>query len=365
MSRFEQEVRKDYARLLSTVNLRVEEPIRRLLLMQTIIGHAQCKHGEFVVSYPNATMDDIVLALKLKPCEIRRQRQEVIDSIFEFATEIMMHPNYCCYATPRKKNLLSLTFDAPLKDPAATLKGMYLASVMDNFEWRTKTMQKYPGVHIGGGECVAVDLVEVRKYGMTLENLAENAWSETQVTDLKSAGVIIDKSVKASTNKVVSAYVRHRKGQGTSDDLAVILAGKLYGQDAAMGVFLCDAIDTWDKYAEMITPGGQDEFFGSLIKKHEDVIKSNYANFKLPDEDEVTKFIYTISLHKNRCPISNSQRYFLQVDKETNQSAIESHLKFIQDQSYKPMPLGHIKSGVSNTGLYGLFDKRFKNNYGI
>ena len=32
---------------------------------------------------------------------------------------------------------------------------------------------------------------------------------------------------------------------------------------------------------------------------------------------------------------------------------------------YKPMPLGHINSGVFNVGLYNLFNKRLKNNYGI
>ena len=363
MSRFEGEVRKDYNSLLSNVDLHVEDRVRRLLLMQTLIGHAQNGHGLFSTEYPNATMDDVVLALGENPANIRRERQAIIDSIFEFTTEILLHPNYCGYVDYHGKKLLSLTLDPKLKDPAAVLKGIYLASLMDSFEWRSKTMAAYPNVQIGGGECVAVDLDEVRKHGITLDDLAEDEWSEENIRDLKEAGVILDKRVQASTNKIISAYVRHKRGKGTSDDLAVILAGRIYGLDAAVGVFLCDAIDTWDKYAESILPGGQDEYLGSLIKSHEDVISSKYPGFKLPSEQEITKFIYTIALYKDKSAISNSQRYFLQIDEDTSQSAIEGHLNYIQHKPYKPMKLGHINSGVYNTELYDLFERRFSNNY--
>lgn len=360
---FDSDARSDYAYLVRNVDLHVDDHVRRLLLMQTLIGHAQRGHGLFSTGYPNATMDDIVLALGEDPAGIRRERQAIIDSIFMFTAGIISHQGCRGYADNSGKKLLSLALDLKLEDPAAVLKGMYLASLMDSFEWRSKAMVDYPNVEIGGGECVAVDLDEVRKHGITLEELADNECQDSYIGYLKDAGVIIDRRVQASTNKVVSAYVRHKKGKGTSDDLAVILAGRIYGLDAAIGVFLCDAIDTWDKYSEIIVPGGQDEYLGSLIKGHEDVISNNYPGFRLPSEREITKFIYTIALYKDNRVISNSQRYFLQVDEDAGQSAIESHLNYIQRKPYRHMQLGHINSGVSNKDLYSLFERRFSDNY--
>ncbi len=177
-------------------------------------------------------------------------------------------------------------------------------------------------------------------------------------------GVIINHSETASTYRIVSAYVRHKKGEGTSDDLAIVLAGRLYGKDAAMGVFLCDAVDTWDKYAEKLVPGGQDEYLGALVKRHESAIRKIYPNFRIPSEEDVVKFIYTISLEKaDNYAISNSQRYLLQVDETAGHSAVESHLNYIIGGHYNPMLLGHINSKVTNLRLYELFEKRFANNY--
>ncbi|MFH0752199.1 MAG: hypothetical protein V1914_01225 [archaeon] len=365
MGHFDSEVYSDYNYLLNNINLRVKDPIRSLLLMQTVIGHAQNNHGMFNSKYPNATLDDIVLALGKDPEKIRRQRQGVIDSIFSFAAEIMYCSKYPGYVDPNGNPLLALDFNFSLDNPAATLIGIYLASCMDNFEWRTKAMEEYD-IDIGGGECVAVDLKanDFRLRGLTLGDLADREWSDEEVADLKESGVIIPNIVRASTNKVVSAYVRHRGGKGTSDDLAIILAGRLYGKDAAMGVFLCDAIDTWDKYAEWLVPGGQDEHLGGLIKQHEGLIKGTYPGFELPSEEDITKFIYTISLEKAKNnAVSNSQRYLLQVDSLTNQSAVESHLGYIVNGNFNPMYLGHIKNNITSSRLYALFEKRFAENY--
>lgn len=370
MARFGSEVNSDYASLLGNVSLRVRDPVRSLLLMQTLIGHAQnghgkFRHGRFRSKYPNATLDDIVLALLRDPEEIRRQRQEIIDSIFDFTSNIIHCPGYPGYVDSKGKPLLALTLDLGLDDPAAVLTGIYLAGCMDNFQWRTKVMERYD-VDIGGGECVAVDLEakEFRMKGLTLEDLAHKEWSDDEIRGLEDAGVIITHDAKASTNKLVSAYVRHKKGKGTSDDLAIVLAGRLYGKDAAIGAFLCDAVDTWDKYAERLVPGGQDEHLGALVRGQEDVIRNAYPNFKIPSEEEVVRFIYTISLEKaNNHAISNSQRYMLQVDELAGQSAMESHLNYVMGNHYSPMFLGHINSNVTNVELYALFERRFAKNY--
>lgn len=361
MSLFESETCIDYQQLLSNISLRVEDPVRELLLMQSVIGHAQNRHGRFSRAYPNATLDDIVLALGKDPIKIRRERQKVIDSIVEFAVRIIEGKSCSAYVDNNGSPLLSLTVGLELKDPAAVLKGMYLAGVMDNFEWRMKAASKYH-FEIGGGECVAVDLDKLRLFG-TLQDLANKEWSEKWMDEFKGSGVVIDSKVAAETNKVVSAYVRHKKGKGTSDDLAIVLAGKIYGKDAAVGVFLGDAIDTWDKYAEILIPGGQDEHLGMLIKQHEETIRRSYPGFELPSVKDVMKFIYTIAMYKGPHAVSNSQRYMLQVTRRLNQSAIESHLNYVDGKPYKEMHFSHLGQELTNTKLYRLFERRFSKNY--
>ncbi len=363
MPSFKKQVMSDYRNLLSYTRLRVDKPISGLLLMQSVLGHAQNKHCKFRKIYPNATLDDIVIALEKNPEDIRNKRQDIINSIFEFAAHLMIFPQKPKeYINLSGNPILSLSLkDLSISDPAAILKGMYLASRMDCFGWREKAMKKY-GVNIGGGECVAVDLDKLKEADLTINKLANKSWSEEQIKGFKDSGVIIDKEVNAVTNKIVSAYVRHKAGKGTSDDMAIVLAGRLYGADASMGVFLCDAIDTWDKYASMIMPNGQDEHLGDIIKENEDLIKSKYPGFSLPSEDDLVKFIYTISLQGDKDAVSNSQRYLLQVDRN-GQSALESHLKYVKGEDYKPMKLGHILGEVTNEGLYSLFERRLKNNY--
>lgn len=364
MSDFEAQVQTDYEDIISKVSLRVEDEVADLLLMQSVIGHAQNKHGKFVKAYPNATLDDIAIALEVDPVKIRRERQGIIDSIAWFTTEIMIHSNYEGYVDNKGAPLLSLTIPLELDDPAATLKGIYLASVMDSFGWRTKAASRY-NFDIGRGECIALDIgsPNFKMMGYTLEDLSEGEWSDNQIKSFEDMRIIIPETTTAVTNKVISAYIRRKKGKGTSDDLAMVLAGKLYGKDAAIGVFLGDAIDTWDKYAEVLIPGGQDEFLGKLIKDHEDSIKGTYPGFELPSEEEVLKFIYTIALQKNKSAISNSQRYLLQVDRSVDQCAVESHLNYIEGKDYKKMKFRNINKSVMNHELYSLFEKRFKKNY--
>ena len=47
---------------------------------------------------------------------------------------------------------------------------------------------------------------------------------------------------------VVYQYVRHRRGNGASDDTAIIAGGLLWSFGVGMGLFLADAIDTFEKY---------------------------------------------------------------------------------------------------------------------
>jgi len=366
MSSFESYVNNDYKTLLSNVELPVDRTTKELLLMQSIIGHAQHGHAEFKrTKFPNATLDDVVLALNKDPIKIRKKRQNIINSIFDFTNGIIDSPDYPGYVSLDGEPLISLKYNWKMEDPAAVLTGIYLGSIMDNFGWRQRTTHQY-GINIGGGECVAINLKseDFRMRGLTLDKLANGELSKKYFHELEKSGVIISNETTAVTNEIINAFVRKKKGNGPSDDLAILLAGKLYGNDAAIGVFLCDAVDTWDKYSEKIIPRGQDEQLGRMIYRQQDLIKKTYPDFNLPSDEEVTKFIFTISLKKaRRRAISSSQRYLLQVAKKTDQSAIKSHLNYIVGQPYKPMRLGHINSKLTNNDLYRYFEGRFEDNY--
>jgi len=156
------------------------------------------------------------------------------------------------------------------------------------------------------------------KRALTMDFLANNSL-EKFIPVLEDLGIILRREV-GSNDRFRSGYVRHLVGNGVSDDLAVIVAGVKYGMDAAIGVYLIDAIDTLDKYVPVIYPGGMDERLGKIILS------------KVPgliSEDEITSFIRAIWNSKEQIADS-SQRRFLEIQYPVGVSAIEAHREFIR-----------------------------------
>lgn len=356
---------QDYMSLLDRVNLRMASKYKKLLLMQSITGHAQNGHCEFLgQAYINITLDEIVDALacigdqkvfqeigEVSKKNVKRLRDEVIETLKSPFKRIIKGEEVTSLTDENGEPLLGIStlLEAEIKNKEAFLIGGYLASKMDSYEWRKKVNGKPYYSEMGGGECVAVDIKKLTDCNLTLIDLAEEACNKW-VGLLKAEKIILDEEKVESTDDIRNAYIRHKVGRGVSDDAAIIIAGTLYGEEAFWGAYLFDAIDTWDKYTTYIIKGGVDEKFGEELRKHVSIT-----------DDKVVKFIHLSRKEKN-FPDS-SQRYFLQIDEEADQTALESHLKYLRGKHFKRMDLGYKEDGgkkVKNIGFYKKLEKRLQ-----
>lgn len=79
-------LREDFRELDSSVLLRTAGHVEQLVLVQSVTGHAHVGHGRFHGrTFPNTTEDDVARALWLDPEVVKRERQELIDEIRDYA----------------------------------------------------------------------------------------------------------------------------------------------------------------------------------------------------------------------------------------------------------------------------------------
>jgi hypothetical protein len=364
-TQFKELVNTDFDNMCKQVRLRTSPEIEELLFMQTIEGHAHEGDGAFrhKKRFPEVAIEDVVHALGYNTDDIKQQRQDLIDEMKNFTARIMRGDKISRYANSEGSALFRARFleDMKIQDPAAVLIGIYLGSKMDRYDgWRQETEKKY-NLKIGGGECIGVNRKIAREDGITLETIAKIPHSEEEIKDMIKRGLLCY-NVESSPG-IVSAYVRKAKGKGTSDDLAVLLAGRLFGFDAAVGLYLTDAIDTWDKYVPFIFKSGQDEQLGEKIEKSEEKIKQKLKGFKLPSDDEVHKFISVIAEANYTNMISSSQRYFLQIDPKAGLSAIESHLEYVKSNQVPEVHIGYFSNKLTNHQMYEQFENKYQQVY--
>ena len=364
-TQFKDLANKDFDNMCKHVKLRTSHKIEELLLMQTVEGHAHEGDGAFRNKrrFPEVTIEDVVYVLGYDTDDIKQERQELIDEMKDFTNRIIRGDKVKRYINTEGQPLFGAEFleGIEIQDPAAVLIGIYLGSKMDRYTgWRQEAEKKY-NLKIGGGECIGVDRRIARQEGIKLETIAKTPHSEDDIEEMVKRGLLCSDVESSST--IVSSYVRKAKGKGTSDDLAVLLAGKLFGFDAAVGLYLTDAIDTWDKYVPFIFKSGQDEQLGEKIEKSEEKIKQKLKGFKLPSDDEVHKFISVIAEVNYKNMISSSQRYFLQIDSNSRLSAIESHLKYIKGDKVPEVHIGYFSNKLTNHEMYAQFESKYQPVY--
>jgi len=165
-SRFHDLVRTDLESMERTIDLDLEEGVARVLLVQSVMGHAQNGHGEFGKAgyvYPDATIPDIIAGAGMDIQRIKAARQQLVDDVYEWVDKAL--EGSATRLVLRGKPLLGVKF---LRhhgiDPEYVLKGMVLAGYMDNFNARMdtidhfKTTIKGDPLIIGGGETYLVDM---------------------------------------------------------------------------------------------------------------------------------------------------------------------------------------------------------------
>jgi CBS domain-containing protein len=118
----------------------------------------------------------------------------------------------------------------------------------------------------------------------------------------------------------------------------------------ALGVFLADAIDTFEKYVP--TYHDQDK----ELSMH---IKENYPFLDM-DEEDVYELAYLAAIPENRVDEipDSSLRYLLAVDQETGQSTFETHLNFIEGKPFVPIAISYKRIMISD--LYDFVREKLK-----
>jgi CBS domain-containing protein len=308
--------------------------------MQSIEGRAHNGAGAFNKRfYVNTTVDDIVRSLGKGPKLVKDKRQELIDEIVEFVDCALADDPRDRLVTRNGRPLLGI---AQFKDRAVNyhdvLKGLYLGGLRDNVDVRKKTQGLF-NITIGYGRCYLIDTKVMEEMGLDGESLAHNE-HEGKLEDYRKRGLIVDevKPRRRDSKNIRYMYIRHHVGPGQSDDAAIVAAGLIYNVDAALGVFLADAIDTLEKYVPAYHD--QDSELSSYIK-------ANY-DFLDVEEHEVYELAYLAAIGGDRIDDvpDSSLRYLLTIDRESGQSALETHLNFIEGKPFVPISISYRRIPV-------------------
>lgn len=346
-------IRQDFHQLVSSIRLRTSQVVEDLILMQSVEGHAHEGHGAFHGQrYVNTTMEDIVESLGRNPATVASQRQALIDETVDWAKAAMEGSEQKSLVDEEGNCLLDMGMFRQVEvNPADVLKGLHLGGLRDDLEVRLEVEQRY-GIQIGGGRCYLVDVQVMEEMGLDAERLAHGEHAD-QIEDFRRRGLITDRQPEpGDEDRIRYIYIRHRQGGGASDDAAIVAGGKLYNTSVALGIFLADAIDTLEKYVTRYSD--QDYELAHLIEDRRPDLAA--------DRDEVHRLTYLCAVpaeQKDKVPDS-SLRHLLAIDRRTDQTALESHLAYIEGRRYTRMRLAMEQ--VDNRKFYRWFEERLQSS---
>ncbi|MEK6809751.1 MAG: hypothetical protein AABY40_03685 [Nanoarchaeota archaeon] len=341
---FKHLVKADLAKTKEDSKLALDESLHDALLVQSVLGHAQNGHKIFYreAKFPFATIADIITAADLDLTKIKNTRQQHIDEVFEWIE--LAKKDQTDRLIIRDKPLLGIEFLRGYRiDTEHALKGMALAGLMDNYQWRKKTTAKFVttihgrDLHIGGGETYLVDAEKLKQqYPFFVQDLASEEADDNKIDELRAKGLI---TTDDNPNAEV-IYVRREKGLGTSDDTAFIMMGEMYKKkswlkalSAFMGGFIVDGVDTYDKCTSRPVQGGYDEKIGLELRS---------AIPSLVTDDEVMTLIYYSAKSNGAKVVSSSHKRLIQIitDADPKLPALLHHHKFLDTERFAPFKIG-------------------------
>ena len=324
-------IRRDFQHLKETEDLDTTEEIAELLFVQSLEGRAHNGAGAFQKSfYVNTTIDDIVHALKLDPNRIKTKRQMLIDDIAGFVEDVITGRPRLRLVNGKGKPFIGIPELREIEvNSGDVLKGIYMGGLRDDPGPRAAAEEKY-GITIGYGKCYPIDIDVMDRMNLDGEILAHREHAGS-IEAFKRAGLIVAEQdlKKVAPDKIKYLYIRHKIGPGQSDDGALVAAGLIYNRDVALGIFLADAIDTLEKYVHLYKD--QDDDLGYYISKN-----CPGLNVTMDEVLEIT-YLAAIPEELDENTPDSSLRYFLSIDKQIGQCALQSHLNFIDKKPYFPM----------------------------
>ena len=324
-------IRRDFQHLKETEDLDTTEEIAELLFVQSLEGRAHNGAGAFQKSfYVNTTIDDIVHALKLDPNRIKTKRQMLIDDIAGFVEDVITGRPRLRLVNGKGEPFIGIPELREIEvNSGDVLKGIYMGGLRDDPGPRAAAEEKY-GITIGYGKCYPIDIDVMDRMNLDGEILAHREHAGS-IEAFKRAGLIVAEQdlKKVAPDKIRYLYIRHKIGPGQSDDGALVAAGLVYNRDVALGIFLADAIDTLEKYVHLYKD--QDDDLGYYISKN-----CPGLNVTMDEVLEIT-YLAAIPEELDENTPDSSLRYFLSIDKQIGQCALQSHLNFIDKKPYFPM----------------------------
>jgi hypothetical protein len=295
-------------------------------------------------------MEDIVAALGRNPSVVAEQRQTLIDEVCDWADHAMNGDARRTLVNDDGEGLIGCGLLRHLEvNPEDVLRGLYLGGLRDDSDVRLEVEQR-TGIRIGGGKLHFVDTEVMHQLGLDGDQLAQGAYADRIEAFRRESMIVDDPGPAARDDRIRYMYIRDRLGGGASDDAAIIAAGKLYNLSVALGVFLADAIDTLEKF--VVNYGDQDN---DLARR----IEQGFARLNLT-RDDVHRMVWLCAVppqDRERVPDS-SLRHLLEIDKLTDQNALESHLAYISGHPYSPLLLA--SEDVPNSEFYEWFERRVK-----
>ncbi len=339
-------IRSDYESLHTNCVLRCANDVEQLLMIQSVEGHCHAGYGAFHgKTYPNTNMNDIASALRLDPELVKEDRQDIIDEISILVDRVARGEHVTWASNGEGEPLTRCGFLRHVEvDPVGLIQGLYIGGLRDEHGIRELANQRY-GCNMGYGESYFINRSVMTNLGLDGYNLATRPHAQ-DIERYRREGLFADKNGPDTAYQ----YIRLRTGMGASDDLAIIFAGMMFGYSAAVGCYLADAVDTLEKYAGVHTD--QDSEISAYIQR-------TIPNLGVTIDD-AADLAYLCAIPddmKNRLPDS-SMRHLLEIDREIDQCALESHIAFTQDAPYSEMDLGHGE--CTNMELYEYAKKRLK-----
>ena len=345
---------RDFRALDAALTLRTTWDIERLILIQSVQGHAHEGHVTFAGRrYPNTSIDDISRSLRLDPKLVRSERQKLIDEIKAYVDRVIGGEEDPPLTNEDGKGLLGCGMFRHLEvNGHDVLRGLYMGGLRDDAELRFEMESRY-GITIGGGKCYLVDTEVMDEMKLDGEILAHGA-HEDMIDYYREQGLIAADSGPDNGN-LEYMYIRHRRGLGASDDTATIAAGMIYGLGEAVGIFLADAIDTLEKHVPVFSD--QDN---ELARK----IEADYPKLGLGLRDvRHLAFLSAMPEYGNEVVPDCSLRHLLQVDRHHDLTPIESHLLFVQHKPFAAIPIGHEE--VPSRKFYHYVEDRLTSSPGV
>jgi hypothetical protein len=327
-------VRQDFEWLVSSTRLRTTRIVEESILMQSVEGHAHEGHAAFRHrQFVNTTMDDIILSLGRDRKLVAHDRQLLIDDIADWVRRAIAGKAGNLLTTSDGQCLLDIgLFRHVAVEAAAVLRGFYVGGRRDDFAVRQRVEAKR-GIAIGGGRSYLVDVQRMEAMGLDARALAKGE-HESQLDRYRAQGLIIaDEGDREEfePERVRYLYIRHRTGGGTSDDAALLAAGRLFGPSGVIGAFLADAVDTLEKYATRCAD--QDDEIAEMIER-------DWPQLGVSEQQlELATYLCAMPPDSGHEVPDSSLRHMIEVDRTSDQTAFESHLAYIQGRPYARMKL--------------------------